>query len=179
MPPRFRPTRVLHVIGVAALLVACAEATRPPPSEPEPTSSATAPSAVDAAGLPQAVNSSKPIPPAGAVTSAARAVAAFPKLWPDTRAAIAPHAAERWSEVLAAQQKPDASKGDCGEYRKRIENTLGPDEYRTDLLYGELTSLEAGTTCWEVSLAHGFNTLLTYIRAKDGQLLVIWAPPEG
>ncbi|MCA9595572.1 MAG: hypothetical protein KC776_19790 [Myxococcales bacterium] len=107
----------------------------------------------------------------------------FKKLWPRVRTALEsshPTAAQRWDEVMThGRGNPSARSGDCGELRHTVEDTLSETEYSTSLLYGDIANLAAGTTCWQVSFSEAFDTLIACFDMDEGQLLLIWAPPEG
>ncbi len=117
------------------------------------------------------------------VKSRADAISVFKKLWLDHVAAHVdakqPRIGSGWTSVLARKSQPvDATREDCGAARERIRSTFAPGE-APSVLFGELSRLSAGQSCWVVASPSGFHTLLGYLAETNGEVLLVWVPPEG
>lgn len=199
----YAPARMLRVSPIVAL-VACAAcapsngreraSSTPPPAAPADASLAEAEALEPAeagpakAGMTEArpveVRAEDPHFTAGAkLGGRAHAITVFKKLWTDHLAAHIdgkqPKVGSDWSSVLARKGQPiDATREDCGALRERIRSTFAPGE-APSVLFGELTRLRDGQSCWAVAAPAGFHTLLTYLSEANGEVLLVWVPPEG
>ena len=120
---------------------------------------------------------------AGAVRTEAEALAAYERAWAEALAPYLtpdrPRVVSHWrSNMSSPMLSRSATRQGCSEGAARVRSTLGPTEQQS-ILYGTLADLEGAGDCWLVVLSAGFDTLMTYLAARDGLLVFAWWPPEG
>jgi len=114
--------------------------------------------------------------------NAAQASDAFVSLWQREAKSIVqaqhPDQATRW-DGLIEQQKPSARSDTCANVHSQILSSLGDAGAQQATLYGALGELERSGSCWVLQASRGFDTLMAVLEPTAGELLLIWAPPEG
>jgi len=130
--------------------------------------------------LPRKVSRATLVSAGRAIASSADAIKVFRELWKKAlRARFEARdaaAAKAWDLALSQRALVSAGRGPCKGYIDRMYDTLGPGESAAAIIEREL---DGATDCWLVSAAEGFDTLIVVLVAPSGDVVLVWAPPEG
>ena len=178
-------TSLLFTGTLVALATGCGEptltGTRSPgtPSvDPSPAATTPGASPTPAGAVPRLREVGRP---RGPIDVEAVAIAAFREAWDEE---VVPTTSRdrlvaEWSE--AARSRPlHAERGPCVNGHRRVDGTLSAEERQRLVLFGTIPALDKDGTCWMVRVWRGgFETIMGYLDASTGSLLLVWLVPEG